>query len=281
MDTVVGRLSTDNIWIIEISYSAFIDVGRFTRDANMFAKYAMDVCELSTCFIAGCIGKIRSPHYVDDNICADSEDEAGSATYSAGEGDSNSMVNGAPVSDVDSMVDGTLCYDCGKMAVDMICQIQQIISIADEVNQIHVDSYELFGSYSEQPILGMRFSLQCDLHSVATRYNETDCIFGPGIGTVDATADTDDPDFATAVCLENGPEIEQNGLLRPRMQSLSLNSSIRAGGFKVSVSTVFGVWKVWKVQMWDMVGCVNTLRQTIQNMEASSFVGSSRCSMIA
>jgi hypothetical protein len=271
MDTVVGRLSTDNIWIIEIFYSAFIESGRSASDAYMFTTYAMTVCELSKCFIAGYISKIRSPHCVDDNFRTDSADEAGSATGSTGEDDRSSMVK----------AESTLGYDYGKMAVDMMCQIHEIISIADEISQLHVHSYEVFDSYSEQPILGMRFSLQCDLNSVATRYNETDCIFSPGIGTVDATANTDDPDFTTAVCLENGPEIEQNGLLRPRMQSLFLNSSIRAGGFKVSVSTVFGVWKVWKVQMRDMIGCVNTLRQTIQNMQPSSFVGSLRCSMIA
>jgi hypothetical protein len=141
MDTVVGRLSTDNIWIIEIFYSAFIDVGRSASDAYMFTTYAMNVCELSKCFIAGYISKIRSPHCVDDNICTDSADEASSATGSTGEDDSNSMVNGAQVRDIDSMEESTLGYDYGKMVVDMMCQIHEIISIADEISQIHVDSY--------------------------------------------------------------------------------------------------------------------------------------------
>ena len=51
--------------------------------------------------------------------------------------------------DNNSMVIGTkLRCVYGKMAIDMLCQIHEIVSIAGEIKQIHVDSFSKFVSCS-------------------------------------------------------------------------------------------------------------------------------------
>jgi hypothetical protein len=50
--------------------------------------------------------------------------------------------------------------------------------------------FDKFGPFSEQPILGMHFSQQCDLISIVTGYNEIDSTVGPEIEIADEIADT-------------------------------------------------------------------------------------------
>jgi hypothetical protein len=56
--------------------------------------------------------------------------------------------------------------------------------------------FDKFGPFSEQPILGMHFSQQCDLISIVTGYNEIDSTVGPEIEIADEIADT---------CIVSGP----------------------------------------------------------------------------
>jgi hypothetical protein len=171
---------------------------------------------------------------------------------------------------ISTVTAATLRYVFGKMDIDMKCQTREIVLFTDFGKLVY---------YSEQPMLGMNFSQQCDLNSIVTIYNEIDSTVGPEIEIADEIADTVEPNLETMVYSENGPGVGPNDFLWLHMQSLSLALSTNVGSINASVSTVIGVYKV---QVWDITGCVSRsqLKQAMKSMTAAPFVGRLRCSMI-